>query len=137
MNDFIPFLGRIIVEAVEDDTQEYLKKTAGIAKDSPLANMVFAEGITDHHTGQFRALSKRGLVPLTKGKIVFKSATSFGEYFEKHYGKDNAEEGRKLKIGDIVSFIENQTYKLDPEGKYFLLNDEHIVGYTKVEVTNE
>lgn len=115
---FEPFLGRLIIEALPDDTEDYLKEMYGVGKDSKLA-------LPDS------VLSDK--VPLSKGKIVAKSKHSFGERFEKWYGKDIAAEGRALGIGDIVYFVHNQSYSTDPEKKYHVISDEHIVGYTKVE----
>ena len=110
---FKPFLGRIIVEIIEGDYEQYMKEQYGVDKDSKivLPNI------------------KELRVPIKQGKIVKISKNSFGERFEKWYGKDIANEGKALKEGDIVSFIENQTYGIDFEGKYHIISDEHIMGY--------
>ena len=118
MKLFEPFLGRLTVEALPDDTEEYLKEMYGVSKNSLLA---LPEDV----------LSDR--CPLSKGKIIKISQHSFGERFEKWYGKDIAEEGRSLKLGDTVYFIPNNTYSVDPKKKYHVISDEHIIGYIKVE----
>jgi len=116
--NYKPFLGRLLIEAIEDDVEAYLKEEYGISKDSKLA-------LPESYTDKYKC-------PVIKGKILEKSVHSFGEAFEKRYGKDMAEEGRALKPGDIVWFVHNQAYSLDRHNKYLQLNDEQILGYTKV-----
>lgn len=115
LENFKPFLGRLVVEIIEEDVEGYMKEKAGLSRDS-LITVV---------------MDSKLHVPTTKGRILIKSDNSFGERFEKWYGKDIAEEGRKLQPGDIVKFVENQSYALDPEEKYHIVSDEHILGYYK------
>lgn len=116
---FTPFLGRLIVEGIQEDTDAYLKEMYGVSKNSILAmpDSVLADK-----------------VPLCKGKIVKLGIATFGDRFEKWYGSDIAQEARTLKEGDIVYFVPNQTYKLDVKGKYHIVSDEHVMGYVKEEV---
>ena len=120
VDNFKPFLGRLVIKTIssEASVQNYLRKLSGFSEDSLL---VLPETIGD-----------RNRVPVTTGEIVLIGDKSFGERFEKWYGKDCAEEGKKLSIGDIVQFVENQTYKLDLEGNYYMISDEQILGYVKV-----
>jgi len=116
--NFKPFLGRIIVEAMHEDVEEHMKKQLGI------------EGSRLTLPEEYKA---KYSVPLTKGRILLKSENSFGPRFEKIFGTEFAEEGRNLKVGDIVYFLPNQTFNMDPEGKIHEIADEHIMGYIKAE----
>jgi len=116
-----PFLGRIVVEALEDDTEEYMKKRMGISADSTLSTLGFTV-TTEAYQAQYKC-------PLTRGRIIQISKNSFGERFAKWYGQDIADEGKKLKIGDIVTFIPNGSFCRDPEGKQHVVSDEQIVEY--------
>lgn len=123
--NFEPFMGRIIVEVVEDDVESYLKEMYGVTKDSKLA--LPEEVLADK-------------VPITKGKILKISKNSFGSRFKEVFGPDMANEGSTLEEGDLIYFVRNQTMSIDPKRKYHIVNDEHIVGYIKkdkVEVNNE
>lgn len=116
-----PFLGRIIVKAVYDDTETYLKELYGVSKDSLI---------------QLPDEVVQNRVPLTKGIIVKLGKGSFGDRFRKWYGEDIANEGKNLKLGDKVYFVENQTYSLDVDKTFFIISDEHIMGYEKVTETD-
>lgn len=114
-----PFLGRIKVEVIKEDVEEYLKKQWGVSEESKL--IVSTAAYQDQHR-----------VPWSKGKVLEIAPDAFGQRFENYYGKDGACEGRSnIKVGTIVYFVPMQTYKLDPQGKYHMINDEHIIGYSK------
>lgn len=117
---FKPFLGRLVIKTIgtEQSVQNYLRKQAGLKEDSVL---VLPE-----------TMSEKSRVPITTGEIVIIGDKSFGERFEKWYGKDCAEEGKTLKVGDIVQFVETQVNKLDLDGNYYEINDEQILGYIRV-----
>lgn len=115
IEDYQPFLGRLLIEAIEEDVDGYLRELYGMAKDSKLV-------LSDNLITGYK-------VPVTKGKIIKISDNSFGESFKRRYGEDMAKEGKKLKPGDIVWFVHNQAYQLDPRSKYLQLNDEQILGY--------
>lgn len=121
-----PFLGRLILEALPDDTQAYLKTRMGLSEDSILKDLIIADGDRDERTGEFRTTIKAGQVPLQKGKILDMAPDAFGKMFQDKYGTD-ARQG--IKIGDVVMFVPNQTYKLDAESKYHLIADDHIVAF--------
>ncbi len=53
------------------------------------------------------------------------ASDAFGERFKKNYGTDFT----APKIGDIVLFVNNQTFKVDTEGKYHILGDEQVIGF--------
>lgn len=111
MNDLPkPFLGRILMEAVDDDITAYMKEKAGISKDSLLA---LPENYIASHS-----------VPVKKGKIVDMASDAFGERFIKHYGSDVA---NIPKLGDIVMFIPGQSFRVDLDGKYHMIADEDVI----------
>jgi|SRR6185437_10333885 len=114
---FKPFLGRIIVEAIGNDTEQYLRKELGM-ENSVLA---LPENVIN-----------QGRVPITRGVIISKGDVSFGDRFEKFYGKDAADEGRSLQKGDIIQFVANQSQQLAHKSPYYIVSDEHILGYERV-----
>lgn len=115
--DFTPFLGRLIVEALPDDIEEFTKEQYGLNKDSKI---ILSEAhITKYH------------VPLTRGIVRIISTNSFGERFSKWFGQDIADEGKNIEVGDIVVFQPTGSFTSDPLGKYHVIADEHVVGYIK------
>lgn len=108
-----PFLGRLKVEAMLQDTEEFLRKKMGM-ENSVLA---LPESVT-----------KKGTVPLTKAKVIEMAPDAFGEKFQNNNGHDI---GDTPDVGDIVYFVPNETYAIDPERKYHLVNDCDIVGFEK------
>ena len=120
LKDFDLVMGRITVEAIDDDIEQYEREKAGLSKDSKLVVV----------TEAYKQLYK---IPIHRGKVLKIGATSFGERFEKWYGTDTAEECRKIKPGDVVMFVPNQGFALDPEKKVHILKDEDVLGYVKAE----
>lgn len=103
-----PFLGKIIVEIVTEDIEDYLKEIHGIGKSSLI---VLPDTV------------KIGRMPLQKGKIVKKAQDAFGEAFRQRYGNDFKEP----KDGDVVWWIPNQSYKIDIYDKFHAITDQDIV----------
>lgn len=107
-----PFLGRLVLEVIQEDSEAYLRKTLG------MENSVLA--IPD-------MLTEGKNVPYTKGVIVKMAPDSFGERFKKNYGSD----GVLPTVGDTVLFVRNQGYNVDPKGQYQIIADEQIIGFYK------
>src|SRR5258708_40322181 len=93
VNTFNPFLGRLVVKKIstEANVQNYLKKQMGMEENSLL---VLPENVGD-----------KNRVPFTTAEICIIGIASFGDRFEKWYGKDAQAEGKSLKVGDIVQFL--------------------------------
>jgi hypothetical protein len=109
-----PFLGRCIIEALEEDVEGYMKEKAGISRSSLIAlPETFIAG---------------NRVPLKKGKILQVSSDFCGDNFRQKCGDDV---GDVPVEGDIVWFVPNETYALDIEKKYHLLNDCDIVAFER------
>lgn len=108
-----PFLGRALIEAMNENTEEYLRKKLGM-ENSPIA-------LPD-------TVSKKGVVPLHKGKILETAPDWYGEIFQNKCGTDT---GYVPIIGDVVWFVPNETFAIDPERKYHLLNDCDVVAYER------
>lgn len=128
-----PFCGHMVVEAVREDTAEYMKKKIGLKEDMHLAKSGFtiATGSVqvDEETGAQKWVHDSNVkVPLKKATILEMSPDCYGEVYKRKYGEDV---GRTPIVGDIVMFIPMQTYKLDPEGKYHLIADEDVFAYYK------
>jgi hypothetical protein len=122
-----PFLGRILLEVVKEDSNTYKKEQYGITENSALKDFVIMDGTTDSETGEFRAKELHS-VPYKKGKILKMAPDAYGAArFQKYYGT----EGYVPKIGDTVLFIPNQSYKIDPADVYHIIADDHVIGYFK------
>lgn len=121
---FKPFLGRLIVRSIKESVEDFLKEEWGVSKDSKI------QIVTEEYKSKYR-------VPVTAGQIVSVSKNAFGEAFSRRYGKDIAEEGKTLKPGDLVYFIYNQAFNVDPKSEYLELNDEQILGYDYLENIEE
>lgn len=115
-----PFLGRATIEVIEDDVEGYMKEKAGISRDSLIA---MPESFKSKHR-----------VPLRRGKIIEVSPDFCGENFLQKMGGDV---GYTPGLGDVVWFVPNETYALDMEKKYHLINDCDIVSYEKAESLKE
>lgn len=109
-----PFLGRLVIETIIEDVTAYKRELYGMAPDSKIQ---LVETENEH-------------VPYKKGKVVKLATDSFGERYQKYYGTDRPKDSFP-QVGDIVLFVPNQNFKLDPAGKYSLINDEHIVAFYK------
>lgn len=112
-----PFLGRMLIEALEEDTSEYLGQKAGINEAETLKSLGFK--IAD---------VGKGKVPLKRGKILEMAPDCFGEKFQNNNGSDV---GEIPSVNDIVWFVPNETFAIDPERKYHLLNDCDVVGFER------
>lgn len=120
MSEFIdniqPFLGRLVLEIVRDSADEHLKK------------QYESTGVSREFLSQFEiAGTKNKKTPIVKGRIVKKAPDAFGQAFRDRYGNDFNEP----EIGNIVYFIPNETYRLDPNDQYHLVGDCDIVAYER------
>jgi len=104
-----PFLGRLLIEAMDADVEEHLKKAVGLSSDSRLA-------LPDSYKEQ-------NSVPVKKGRVIDMAVDAFGDAFRNKYG----EVGKTPELGDVVYFIPGQSYKIDIEAKYHLISDEDIM----------
>lgn len=109
-----PFLGRALIEALHEDVEAYMKEKAGVSKDSIIQ---LPDSYKSKHS-----------VPLKKGKIIETAPDFGGESFRNKCGDDV---GYVPKVGDIVWFVPNETFAVDIDRKYHLLNDCDIVGYER------
>lgn len=113
-----PFLGRLVVEVLRDDTEDHLKakmKAETNVSEDFLKSIILPDSMKSKKT------------PISKGRVVKKSPDAFGKAFSDRYGDDMD----FPKNGDIVFFIPNESYKLDQEDKYHLIGDCDIVAFTK------
>lgn len=116
LSRFKPFLGRIVVEILQDSAEDHLKNKLGAEL------KVSSEFLQKFQLVE--AQNKR--TPISKGKIVNLAPDAFGELFMSKYGHMECP-----KIGDIVLFIPNESYKLDVENTHHVINDVDIVGYVE------
>lgn len=116
-----PFLGRMVLEIEVIDPETYKKQQYGLDKDSPL---VLANGEFNEEAGYVR-VKQFNSVPYKKGKIIKMAPDCYGERFCRYYGNDV---GNYPKMGDVVWFIYQQSYILDPAGKYHMVCSDHIIG---------
>lgn len=140
-----PFLGRLILEAIETDLATYINEKRGVnEKESPyLKNSGFtviqAETVLDEYeqakSGKSYKISKSGSIPTKKGIVIKMSPDAFGSTFQSRYGEDV---GNTPKIGDTVMFIPGQSHRLDLEEKYHMISDEDVLAvYPKKEETTQ
>lgn len=114
-----PFLGRMVIEIIKEDAQAHIKekiKAAGTVSDEFLKKFDLGTEV-------------KGKVPFSKGRIVKKSPDCFGSAFKDRFG----DVGYIPSEGDIVLFIPNESYKMDPEDRFHLLGDCDVAGYIKKE----
>lgn len=119
-----PFLGRMILEALEEEVTDYKNELYGLEEEGELAKKGFKLAQVDENIR----------VPLKKGRIIEMAIDCFGERYAHNYGKDSAEHAKEnIKPGTTVMFIPNQTYKVDTKGQYHIIADEHIICFIKEE----
>lgn len=139
MNKMKPFLGRMKVEVIKEDTDKYFKKKDAIAtgvSEEFLNTLEIVRGDVYHdpNTGkkEFRKIDRH--VPINRGIIVEKSPDCFGKGFQEQFG----ELEEYPDVGDLVMFIPNSSYTLDLENRYHLVDDNKVIGYIKAEeLSNE
>lgn len=148
-----PFLGRAVIEAIQDSSVDYLKeklkervgadvlergKAAGLILDDPEIFRTVEQEFTgrverNEITGEYvrETVSKLGKsiaenkVPLYRGKILDMAPDFCGARFQDL----NPDAGYTPTIGDIIWFVPNETMAIDPNKKYHLINDCDIVAY--------
>jgi hypothetical protein len=119
MNEFVkdikPFLGRIVIEIVRDAAEDHLKK------------QYESTGVSKEFLNQFQLApnQKNRKTPISKGRILKMAPDAFGEAFKDRYGSDY----EVPSVGDVVYFIPNESYRLDPNDEYHLVGDCDIVAY--------
>ncbi len=106
------FLGRIKIENLIEDVTAYKKELYGLSEDS-LIELVE---------------TKNERVPYKLGRIVQLAEDSFKGRYTKYYGEDRT---YYPKVGDIVLFVPNQNFRMDPSGKYSIISDEDIIAFYK------
>lgn len=110
-----PFLGRILLEAIEDSADSHLKdKLQDKVSKEFLDKFVMTE-------------TKNKKVSISKGKIVKMAQDSFGQAYKNIYGSDH----EVPEVGDVLYFVPNQSYQFDSANKYHLIAENDIVGYIK------
>ncbi len=125
-----PFLGRLLLETIEDDAEEFLRnkleKDTGVNLKESLIQVVFGEDDYDPLTGQkkFKVYDNhKKKMPHKKGKIIDLAQDAFGECYMRKYGSDAPKAG----LGDIVYFIPGQAFKVDWDEKYCMIADEDVI----------
>lgn len=132
-NKVIPFLGRMKIEILLEDTQEYLSKKTQAETNASKEFMdkfqiVYGEDrMQSDGSTRFEAVRKTKFS--NKGRIVEMSNDCFGIAFKERFGSDR----EYPKLGDVVYFVPNKSYQVDPENKYHIIDDCEIVGYIKAE----
>lgn len=110
-----PFLGRMLLEAMDDDVENYMREKAGVAKDSKI---ILPDDYKQKHA-----------VPIKKGKVIDMAPDAYGEAFINKYGNV----GEIPTVGSTVMFIPGQSYKVDLEGKYIMIGDEDVIAFYRGE----
>lgn len=133
-----PFLGRMLLEVIQEDSDEFLKKKDSVETGVSKAfldtlQIVHGDMVTDEITGERKFKKASGKVPNTMGKIIKLAPDAFGEAFKTRYG----DVGYVPEMGDTVMFIANDGYRVGVEGKYYIISDEGVVGYIKAEVNQK
>lgn len=136
MTKMHPFLGRMKVKIIIDDTKEYLDKKVtaetGVSSDfMKQFEVVYGEDVIDNATGQKKFQSVKGKKQVNKGTVIEMSPDCFGKSFQERYGNDR----EYPKLGDTVMFIPNKSCQIDAENQYHIVDENDIVGYIKAEET--
>lgn len=132
-NKVRPFLGRMKIEVLFEDTKEYLDKQlqaqTGASKEfMDKFQIVYGEDRVDEHGNKkFEGVKSRKTV--NRGKIVEMSPDCFGKAFQERFGSDR----EYPTLGDVVIFTPNKSYQTNPDNKYHIVDDCEIVGYIKAE----
>jgi hypothetical protein len=111
-----PFLGRALIEAINEDVMGYMEEKMGVSKELKAMGFQLPETV------------KKGTVPLKKGIILETAPDWYGEKFQTSNGTDV---GETPDVGDIVWFVPNETFAIDVDRKYHLLNDCDVVAYER------
>jgi len=129
-----PFLGRMLVEVIREDGDEYLKQKIAAEKDGKVSKeflekfqFVFGEDSVDPQTGEKKFKRSTAKPGITKGRIVKMAPDCFGEAFQSRFGKDRD----YPSVGDIVIFTPNKSYQVDAENKFHIVDDCELVGFIK------
>jgi hypothetical protein len=126
-----PFLGRLLIEAVQESVEEHIAKLYKLEQEAPSLKekgfqIVYGEDVMDKETGDVKFKVKDKLrTPIKRGRIIKMAPDAFGELFIEKRGTDI---GETPSLGDIVWFIPNETYQIDKEGTYHFINDTDVVG---------
>lgn len=133
-----PFLGRLIVKVIREDTNDIRKAKA--EKDAKATNKVSEEFLSkfdiqvgfeteiDPQTGVKKLVKREGQMPVDKGIIIKKAPDVCGKAFKEKYGDDI---GYIPDIGDTVVFIPNGSTRLDQSDMYHTIGDNDIIAYIK------
>lgn len=133
MNKVKPFLGRMKVEVLFEDTKEYLDKK--IAAETGVSTEFLTkfqiqygeQRLQKDGSEKFEAVKARKVI--NKGIIVEMSPDCFGKAFQDRFGSDR----EYPELGDVVMFTPNKSYQTDPDNKYHIVDDCEVVGYIKAE----
>lgn len=128
-----PFLGKILVEAIivkadahlrEQIRQERLQRGEKI-DDEMFNKIIIANAVTeiDEYGRKSNVIKNDVRAPIQKGRIITMAPDAFGQRFVEACGSDV---GETPKVGDIIYFIPNDTYRIDPAGRYHLVNDNQV-----------
>jgi len=129
-----PFLGRLVIEIIKEDTREYLNKkdvADGLISQefASKIEIVRGENRVNPVTGQKYFEHLKAYKPTNRGKIVEMAPDCFGKHFQDRFENDR----EYPELGDIVMFLPNKSYQVDAENKYHIIDDCEIIGYTKAE----
>lgn len=126
----LPGPGKMILEIIKEDAVEWINKQRGIDKCDFLSQAGFTveNGEMDRETGELKIKSNSGLtVPYQKGVILNKSPDAFGECWRRRYGSEYT----APEVGDTVLFVRNQSYIIDIEENFHIIDDQHVIAHHK------
>lgn len=131
-----PFLGRMLVKIIKEDTKKHLDKKVLAEHEGKVSKefldkfeVIRGEDRIDPVTGQKRFEILKNRLPINRGTIVTMSPDCFGEAFKTKFGNDREYPG----IGDTVIFTPNKSYQVDSENEYHIVDDCELAGWIKAE----
>ncbi len=125
----------MLVEIIQEDTRDRLDRKlsadTGVSQEFlKTIEIVRGEDVVDQMTGQKKFEALKAKVPSNKGKIVKMGKGCFGEDFQRKYGTEH----EYPAVGDIIMFVPNKSFQVDPENKFHIVDDNCVVGWYKDEV---
>lgn len=125
----IPCMGNIIIEPVKQARSDYEKKLAQ------------GKGVSEDFLKDFTIVAdstQASYAPIHCGRVIKIANDAYGIAYEKRYGIDNAKVMREgIKVGTLVYFVPNQSYRIDETGKYHMIRDDHVQLFENEEIIKD